>query len=130
VAGLRDDDAYGHLDLNGQLYEFLKRFSDPVVITLVLSQQLRSAEYYGPSCAKPPAFSPIPSRRGRPRLFLFFPSQRPQAKAIFLEPLRRTVVAELLGEPETLLIDSSLLLLSAMHPMRFLNLGASEAHPG
>jgi hypothetical protein len=32
----------------------------------------------------------------------------------FLEPLRRTVVAELVGEPETLLIDSTLL--SVMHP--------------
>jgi hypothetical protein len=32
----------------------------------------------------------------------------------FLEPLRRTVVVELVGEPETLLIDSTLL--SVMHP--------------
>ena len=44
--------------------------------------------------------------------------------------MRRTVVADLVGEPETLLLASTLL--SVMHPSRLvsLNLRASEAQPG
>jgi hypothetical protein len=39
------DDAYRHLNPNGQLYESLKRLSDPEVITLApLFQQLRGVE--------------------------------------------------------------------------------------
>jgi hypothetical protein len=52
-------------------------------------------------------------------------------RRFFLEPLvRRTVVAERVGEPETLLIDSTLL--SVMHPRRLVSfsLRASEAQRG
>jgi hypothetical protein len=82
-----------------------------------------------PSCAKPPAI-----------LFLFpawSASPVPLSVAAsassgdFLEPLmRRAVVADLVGEPETLLVASTLL--SVMHPSRLvsLNLRASEAQPG
>ena len=107
------DDAYRHLNPNGQLYESLKRLSDPEVITLALFQQLRGVE----SCR---AFLSEVARFFShlfPGLVGLVPSsfhRRIRKLRRFLEPLRRTVVAELVGEPETLLIDSTLL--SVMHP--------------
>lgn len=55
------DDTYRHLNPNGQLYESLKRLSDPEVITLALFQQLRGVGLAAPSCAKSPASSPTSS---------------------------------------------------------------------
>jgi hypothetical protein len=107
------DDAYRHLNPNGQLYESLKRLSDPEVITLALFQQLRGVE----SCR---AFLREVARFFShlfPGVVGLVPSsfhRRIRKLRRFLEPLRRTVVAELVGEPETLLIDSTLL--SVMHP--------------
>jgi hypothetical protein len=107
------DDAYRHLNPNGQLYESLKRLSDPEVITLALFQQLRGVE----SCR---AFLREVARFFShlfPGVIGLVPSsfhRRIRKLRRFLEPLRRTVVAELVGEPETLLIDSTLL--SVMHP--------------
>jgi hypothetical protein len=107
------DDAYRHLNPNGQLYESLKRLSDPEVITLALFQQLRGVE----SCR---AFLREAARFFShlfPGVVGLVPSsfdRRIRKLRPFLEPLRRTVVAELVGEPETLLIDSTLL--SVMHP--------------
>ena len=107
------DDAYRHLNPNGQLYESLKRLSDPEVITLALFQQLRGVE----SCR---AFLREAARFFShlfPGVVGLVPSsfhRRIRKLRRFLEPLRRTVVAELVGEPETLLIDSTLL--SVMHP--------------
>jgi Transposase DDE domain len=107
------DDAYRHLNPNGQLYESLKRLSDPEVITLALFQQLRGVE----SCR---AFLREAARFFShlfPGVVGLVPSsfhRRIRKLRGFLEPLRRTVVAELVGEPETLLIDSTLL--SVMHP--------------
>lgn len=107
------DDTYRHLNPNGQLYESLKRLSDPEVITLALFQQLRGVE----SCR---AFLREVARFFShlfPGVVGLVPSsfhRRIRKLRRFLEPLRRTVVAELVGEPETLLIDSTLL--SVMHP--------------
>lgn len=107
------DDTYRHLNPNGQLYESLKRLSDPEVVTLALFQQLRGVE----SCR---AFLREVARFFShlfPGVVGLVPSsfhRRIRKLRRFLEPLRRTVVAELVGEPETLLIDSTLL--SVMHP--------------
>ena len=107
------DDTYRHLNPNGQLYESLKRLSDPEVITLALFQQLRGVE----SCR---AFLREVARFFShlfPGVVGLVPSsfhRRIRKLRRFLEPLRRTVVAELVEEPETLLIDSTLL--SVMHP--------------
>ena len=107
------DDAYRHLNPNAQLYESLKRLSDPEVITLALFQQLRGVE----SCR---AFLREAARFFShlfPGVIGLAPSsfhRRVRKLRRFLEPLRRTVVVELVGEPETLLIDSTLL--SVMHP--------------
>ena len=98
------DDAYRHLNPNGQLYESLKRLSDPEVITLALFQQLRGVE----SCR---AFLREAARFFShlfPGVVGLVPSsfhRRIRKLRRFLEPLRRTVVAELVGEPETLLIE-------------------------
>jgi hypothetical protein len=97
------DDTYRHLNPNGRLYESLKRLSDPEVITLALFQQLRGVE----SC----------------RAFFLREAAR------FFSHLFPGVV-ELVGEPETLLIENSTLL-SVMHP-REVTQGprASRARPG
>lgn len=107
------DDTYRHLNPNGRLYESLKRLSDSEVITLALFQQLRGVE----SCR---AFLREAARFFShlfPGVLGLAPSsfhRRIRKLGRFLEPLRRTVVAELVGEPETLLVDSTLL--SVMHP--------------
>jgi hypothetical protein len=42
----------------------------------------------------------------------------------FLEPLRRDVVAELVGDPETVIVDSTLL--SVLHPRQVEQSGGLE----
>jgi len=107
------DDAYRLLNPNGRRYEPLKRLSDSEVITLVLLQQLRGVE------------SERSFLRDAERFFshLFpgvvglYPSsfhRRVRKLRRFLEPLRRAVVDDLVGNPETLLVDSTLL--AALHP--------------
>jgi hypothetical protein len=107
------DDAYANLNPRRRCYESLKRLSDSEVITLALFQQLRGIE---------------PDRsflRDAERFFShLFPGviglapssfrRRLRKLRSFLEPLRRAIVAELVGDPETLLVDSTLL--SVMHP--------------
>jgi hypothetical protein len=47
----------------------------------------------------------------------------------FLEPLRREILQEMVGNPETLLVDSTLL--SVLHPLlRFLKARASLGRRG
>lgn len=107
------DDAYTHLNPKGQRYESLKKLSDSEVITLALFQQLRGME------------SQRSFLRDTQRFFShLFPGvvglrpsslhRRVRKLRRFLEPLRREVVPELVGEPETLIIDSSLL--PVLHP--------------
>ncbi len=107
------DDAYALLNPNGERYGPLKRLSDSEVITLALLQQLRGVE------------SERSFLRDAERFFShLFPGvvglhpssfhRRVRKLRRFLEPLRREIVPELVGDPETLLVDSTLL--AALHP--------------
>lgn len=107
------DDAYAHLNPRARYYESLKRLADSEVITLVLFQQLRGVE------------SERSFLRDAERFFShLFPGvvglhpssfhRRVRKLRRFLETLRREIVPELVGDPETLLIDSTLL--SVLHP--------------
>jgi hypothetical protein len=107
------DDAYTSLNPGARRYESLKRLSDSEVITLALFQQLRGVE------------SERSFLRDAERFFAYlFPGvvglhpssfhRRVRKLRRFLEPLRRDVLSEMIGDPETLLIDSTLL--SVLHP--------------
>src|ERR687898_2163926 len=107
------DDAYTLLNPRARSYESIKRLSDSEIITLALFQQLRGIEsecsflrdaerffshlFPGVVCLAPSSFH-----------------RRLRKLRCFLEPLRRAIVAELAGDPETLLVDSTLL--AVMHP--------------
>src|SRR5215218_8245685 len=107
------DDTYRILNPKAGHYESLKQLSDSEVITLALLQQLRGVE------------SERSFLRDAQRFFShLFPGvvglhpsslhRRVRKLRRFLEPLRREVVRELVGDPETLLVDSTLL--AALHP--------------
>ena len=108
------DDAYALLNPRAGRYESLKRLSDSEVIALALFQQLRGVE------------SERSFLRDAQRFFShLFPGvvglhpssfHRRVKKLLrrFLEPLRRDVLCEMVGDPETLLVDSTLL--SVLHP--------------
>lgn len=107
------DDAYPHINPRARHYASLKRLSDSEVITLALVQQLRGVE----SCrsflrdAERFLYELFPGVVG------LYPSsfhRRVRKLGRFLEPLRRSVLDELVGEPETLLIDSTLI--EVLHP--------------
>jgi hypothetical protein len=118
------DDAYRVLNPKGQRYEFLKRLSDSEVLTLALFQQLRGVESersflrdVGRFFAHlfPGALDPEPSSLHR----------RLRKLRRFLEPLRRDVLPQLVGDPEILIVDSTLL--EVMHPRQ---VGPSEGFEG
>jgi hypothetical protein len=108
------DDAYRLLNPYGaRSYKSLKRLSDSEVIALALFQQLRGVE------------SERSFLRDAQRFFShLFPGvvglhpssfhRRLKKLRRFLEPLRRDVLSEMVGNPETLLVDSTLL--SVLHP--------------
>jgi hypothetical protein len=107
------DDAYVLLNSGGKTHESLKRLSDSEVLTLALLQQLRGIE------------SERSFLRDAQRFFShLFPGvvgmhpsslhRRARKLRRFLEPLRRSVLPGLVGEPETLIVDSTLL--SVLHP--------------
>jgi hypothetical protein len=107
------DDAYAHLNPRARHYESIKRLSDSEVITLALFQQLRGVE------------SERSFLRDTERFFShLFPGvvglhpssfhRRVRKLRRFLEVLRRDVLSEMVGDPETLLVDSTLL--SVLHP--------------
>jgi hypothetical protein len=107
------DDLYQNVNPNGRRYESLKKLTDSEVITLALFQQLRGVESQRSflrdasrffSHLFPGVVSLAPSSLHR----------RIRKLRCFLEPLRRAVLSELVGEPETLLIDSTLL--AVLHP--------------
>jgi hypothetical protein len=102
------DEAYASLNPKAKSYESIKRLSDSEILTLALLQQLRGVE------------SERSFLRDAERFFShLFPGviglhpssfhRRVRRLRRFLEPLRRVVVAELVGEPETLIVDSTLL---------------------
>ena len=107
------DDAYVHLNPRAGRYRSLKRLADSEVIALALFQQLRGIE------------SQRSFLRDAERFFShLFPGvvglhpssfhRRLRKLRRFLEPLRREILSEMVGEPETLLVDSTLL--SVLHP--------------
>jgi len=108
------DDAYRILNpRGGELYASIKRLSDSEILTLALFQQLRGVE------------SEQSFLREAQRFFAhLFPgvvglhpsslNRRLRGLRRFLEPLRRLVVGDLVGEPETLIVDSTLL--GVLHP--------------
>src|SRR5215210_1894571 len=107
------DDAYALLNPRGNMYGSLKRLSDSEVLTLALLQQLRGVE------------SERSFLRDAERFFAhlfpgvvgFHPSslhRRVRKLRRFLEPLRCALLEELAGDPETLIVDSTLL--PVLHP--------------
>lgn len=107
------DDAYRNLNPKGGRYAILKKLSDSEVMTLALFQQLRGVE------------SERSFLRDLARFFShLFPGvvglapssfhRRVRKLRCLLEPLRRSVLPELVGDPETLIIDSTLL--PVLHP--------------
>jgi hypothetical protein len=107
------DDAYAHLNQQANSYEAIKRLSDSEVLTLALLQQLRGVE------------SERSFLRDAERFFAhLFPGvvglhpssfhRRVRRLRRFMEPLRRAILAERVGEPETLIVDSTLL--EVVHP--------------
>jgi Transposase DDE domain len=107
------DDAYALLNPKAKSYESIKRLSDSEVLTLALLQQLRGVE------------SERSFLRDAERFFSdLFPGvvglhpsslhRRVRRLRRFLEPLRRAILAELVGEPETMIVDSTLL--EVLHP--------------
>ena len=121
---LVDDAYYTLLNPDGRRYEPLKRLSDSEVITLALLQQLRGVE------------SERSFLRDAERFFShLFPGvvglapssfhRRVRKLRRFLEPLRRTVLEDLVGDPETLLVDSTLL--AVLHPRQ---VAQSAGFPG
>jgi hypothetical protein len=107
------DDAYRALNPRGDRYGPLKKLSDSEVLALALFQQLRGVE------------SERSFLRDAERFFShLFPGvvglapsslhRRLRKLRRFLEPLRRAVLPDLVGDPETLIADSTLL--AVLHP--------------
>jgi hypothetical protein len=108
------DDAYAHLNPRGaRRYESIKLLSDSEVITLALFQQLRGVESERSFLRDAQRFFShlFP---GVARLHPSSFNRRVKKLRRFLEPLRRGILPELVGEPETLLVDSTLL--EVLHP--------------
>jgi len=94
-------------------YESIKRLSDSEIITLSLFQQLRGVESERSFLRDAERFFShlFPGVVGlHPSSF----NRRLRKLRRFLEPLRRKILSMLVGEPETLLIDSTLL--EVLHP--------------
>jgi hypothetical protein len=107
------DDACAHLNPQANSCEGIKRLSDSEVLALALLQQLRGVE------------SERSFLRDAERFFSeLFPGvvglhpsslhRRVRRLRRFMEPLRRAILAELVGDPETLIVDSTLL--EVLHP--------------
>src|SRR5829696_8789162 len=107
------DDIYYRLNPKGRRYETLKELSDSEVITLALVQQLRGVESERSFLREAARFFP----HLFPGVVGLHPSslhRRVRNLRRFLEPLRRAILPELVGDPETLIVDSTLL--SVLHP--------------
>jgi hypothetical protein len=108
------DDAYRLLNPRGaRRYESIKRLSDSEIVTLALLQHLRGVESERSFLRDAQRFFShlFPGVAGlHPSSF----NRRVRKLRRFLEPLRREIVPELVGDPETLLVDSTLL--EVLHP--------------
>src|SRR5829696_5938096 len=101
------DDAYRLLNPKGDGYGALKRLSDSEVITLALFQKLRGVESERSFLREVTRFF----SHLFPGIVGLHPSSlhhRIRKLRRFLEPLRRAILPELVGEPETLIVDSTL----------------------
>ncbi len=109
------DDTYRILNPSADLYGAIKKLSDSEVLTLALFQQLRGVE------------SERSFLRDAARFFAhLFPGvvglhpsslhRRVRKLRRFLEPLRQQVLPELVGDPETIIVDSTLL--EVLHPQQ------------
>jgi len=108
----RIDDAYYRLNPKGHHYETLKELSDSEVITLALFQQLRGIESQRSFLREVARFF----SHLFPGVVGLHPSslhRRIRNLRGYLEPLRRATLPELVGDPETLIVDSTLL--SVLH---------------
>jgi hypothetical protein len=117
------DDAYRHLNPRARGYESLKRLSDSEVIALALFGQLRGVESERSFLRDVERFFAhlFPGIVGlHPSSF----NRRVRKLRRFLEPLRRDVASELVGDPETLIVDSTLL--SVLHPRQVKQSGGFE----
>ncbi len=110
----RIDDAYYRTNPKGRRYESLKELSDSEVITLALFQQLRGVESERSFLREVSRFFSHLFPGGVVGLHPSSFHRRVRKLRRYFEPLRRAIVPELVGEPETLIIDSTLL--SVLHP--------------
>lgn len=109
----RVDDIYYQLNPKGRRYETLKELSDSEVLTLALFQQLRGVESERSFLREVARFF----SHLFPGIVGLHPSsfhRRIRRLRRFLESLRRAVLPELVGDPETLIVDSTLL--EVLHP--------------
>ena len=107
------DDAYRILNPRGGLYTSLKQLSDSEILALALFQQLRGVESERSFLREATRFFShlFPGVVGlHPSSF----HRRLRKLRRFLEPLRRAVLPELVGDPETMIVDSTLL--GVLHP--------------
>ena len=122
------DDAYTLLNPRARRYESLKQLSDSETIALALFQQLRGVESERSFLRDAERFFShlFPGVAGlHPSSF----NRRVRKLRRFLEPLRQEILPELVGEPETLIVDSTLL--EVLHPRQVpQSAGFEEAAPG
>jgi len=107
------DDIYYRLNPKGRRYETLKELSDSEVITLALFQQLSGVESERSFLREGARFF----SHLFPEIVGLHPSslhRRIRKLMRFLDPLRRVILPELVSEPETLIVDSTLL--EVLHP--------------
>lgn len=107
------DDAYYRLNPKGRYYETIKELSDSEVMTLALFQQLRGIESERSFLREVSRFFShlFPGAVGlHPSSF----HRRVRKLRCHFEPLRRAILPELVGDPETLIVDSTLL--AVLHP--------------
>lgn len=109
----RVDDIYYRLNPKGRRYESLKELSDSEVMTLALFQQLRGVESERSFLREAARFFShlFPGVVGLHPCSLH---RRVRKLRRYFEPLRRAILPELVGDPETLIVDSTLL--SVLHP--------------
>jgi hypothetical protein len=102
------DDAYAILNPRGRSHESLKKLSDSEVLTLALLQQLRGVESERSFLRDVQRFF-VHLFPGLARMHSSSLHRRVRKLRCFLEPLRRSILPELVGDPETLIVDSTLL---------------------
>jgi hypothetical protein len=107
------DDTHALLNPHARRYESLKRLSDSEVIALALFQQLRGVESERSFLREVARFFShlFPGAVGLHPSSLH---RRVRKLRRHFEPLRRAILEELVGDPETLIVDSTLL--AVLHP--------------